>query len=201
MTRSNHEDPGEIAQIDRIAPPGRADRGVDLVTLTIGGNDAQFSGVWLRCVVSHLLPALGSCQNDWRVRVQDEIQRLRTTLPTLFRAIRARAPLARILVLGYPNPLPATVPALSRCHLWFDSEDVRWLNRMATALNDSVRASTTAANASVTYVAPTGFTGHDVCSAAPWFNPLNVLPTHFRYSFHPNVLGQRRLARNVLAVI
>jgi lysophospholipase L1-like esterase len=201
MTRANEENPGEIAQLDRIAPPGRSDPGVDLVTLTIGGNDAQFSSVYLRCIFSHLVPVLGSCQNDWRVRVQDEIRRLRTSLPQLYRALRARAPLARIIVLGYPDPFPATVPTFSRCRLWFEPADVRFLNRMAVALNDAIRASTIKANAKVTYLAPSGFAGHDACSAAPWFNGLEVIPTRFDYSFHPNVLGQRRLAKNVLAVL
>jgi len=199
MSRVNHEDPGEIAQLDRIAPPGRSDRGVGLVTLTIGGNDAQFAALWLGCIVSHLAPALGSCQADWRARVENAITRLRTTLPSLYRALRARAPQARIIVLGYPDPFPTSVPTLSRCRLWFDSADVDWLNRMTVALNDAIRASTIRANANVTYLAPSGFAGHDVCSADPWFNGLNLLPTEFRYSFHPNALGQRRLARNVLA--
>jgi lysophospholipase L1-like esterase len=201
MSQANHENPGEIAQLDRIAPPGESDRGVDLVTLTIGGNDAQFRGVYLRCIVTHFLPVLGSCQDDWRVRVRDEIQRLRTSLPSLFRALRARAPRARIVVLGYPNPFPASVPTFSRCRLWFEPEDLRWLGRAAVSLNGAIQASTIKAKANVTYLAPSGFAGHDVCSSAPWFNGLNVLPTHFRYSFHPNLLGQRRLARNVLAVL
>jgi lysophospholipase L1-like esterase len=201
MSQANHEDPGEIAQLDRIAPPDRSDYGVDLVTLTIGGNDTQFASTWMRCVVTHLVPELGSCQSDWRVRVQDEIQRLRTSLPPVFRALRARAPRARIIVLGYPNPFPASVPTFSRCRLWFEPEDLRWLGRAAGELNDSIRASAIRAKANVTYLAPSGFAGHDVCSAAPWFNGLNVLPTHFRYSFHPNLLGQRRLAKNVLAVL
>jgi lysophospholipase L1-like esterase len=201
MSQANHEDPGEIAQLDRIAPPDRSDRGVDLVTLSIGGNDAQFASTWMRCVVTHVVPALGSCQADWRVRVQDEIQRLRTSLPSLFRALRARAPRARIIVLGYPNPFPASVPILSRCRLWFEPVDLRWLSGAAAALNGAIQASTIRAKANVTYLAPSGFAGHDVCSAAPWFNGLNVVPTHFRYSFHPNVLGQRRLAKNVLAVL
>jgi lysophospholipase L1-like esterase len=201
MTRVNHENPREIAQLDRIAPPGRSDRGVDLVTLTIGGNDAQFAGAYLRCIVAHFLPSLGSCQNDWRVRVQDEIQRLRTTLPALYRALRARAPLARIVVLGYPSPFPTSVPTFSKCRLWFESQDVRWLSRMAVALNDAIRDSTVSANANITYLAPSGFAGHDACSANPWFNGLELVPTEFRYSFHPNVLGQRRLAKNVLAVL
>jgi lysophospholipase L1-like esterase len=201
LTQANHENPGEIAQLDRIAPPGSSDRGVDLVTLTIGGNDAQFGSVYLRCIVAHVLPLLGSCQADWRVRVQDEIQRLRTSLPFLFRALRARAPSARIIVLGYPDPLPVSVPTLSRCRLWFEPEDVRWLARTVVMLNDAIRSSTVKAKANVTYLAPSGFAGHDACAADPWFNGLNVLPTHFRYSFHPNVLGQRRLAKNVLAVL
>jgi lysophospholipase L1-like esterase len=199
MIHASNENPREIAQLDHIAPPGRSNPGVDLVTLTIGGNDAQFSSATSGCFFARIVPGLETCQADWRLRVRNEVARLRTTLPPLYRAIRARAPRARILVLGYPNPFPPSMPARSPCRAWLESADLRWLHRAVDALNASVRASAAAAH--VTYLAPTGFVGHDACSKSPWFNGLYVLPTMFRYSFHPNVLGQRRLAEIALAAI
>lgn len=202
MTRTNHENPGEIAQLDRIAPPGKTDTRVDLVTLTIGGNDAQFASATLACVFARILPGLETCQGDWRARMRDAIARLRTTLPAVYRAVHARAPRARILVLGYPNPFPATAPPLSKCRLWFEPSDLRFLHDEVAALDASVRVSAAAAaGANVAYLAPTGFGGHDVCSGSPWFDAPSIIPTEFRYSFHPNLLGQRRLAKIALAAI
>jgi lysophospholipase L1-like esterase len=202
MTSPNRQNPIEEAQLDRIAPPGKADPNVDLVTLTIGGNDAQFSIVWMACLASRITSALlGSCQGDWRGFVADAIRHVRAILPGVFRQLRVRAPNARILVLGYPNPFPSVLPADSRCNFWFAPSDLAWLAREAAALNGAIRRAATAAHARITYVTPTGFAGHDVCSASPWFNGLELEPDRIRGSFHPNVLGQRRMALEVLARI
>ncbi len=198
MASTNLQNPVEKAQLDRVAPPGRSDPGVGLVTLTIGGNDAQFSEVWMGCLVSHAVsPLFGSCQGGWRASLEAAIRRLRAALPGVLRTLRARAPRARILVLGYPDPFPAVLPPLSRCTLWFAPGDLRWIAKEAAALNAAIRAA--AARAGVTYLPPSGFAGHDACSRAPWFNGLELDPTRFRGSFHPNAQGQRQLAKIVLA--
>jgi lysophospholipase L1-like esterase len=202
MTHANHENPNEIAQLNRISRPGTSDPRVDLITITIGGNDAQFAGATTSCVFSRIVPGLEGCQAGWRATVKDGIARLRGTLPGVYRTIHQRAPNARILVLGYPNPFPASAPPLSRCRLWLEPTDIRFFHDEVNALNASIRYATSkVTGASVRYLAPTGFAGHDACSNSPWFNGLDVVPTEFRYSFHPNVLGQRRLARIALAAI
>jgi len=200
MTHPNRENPVEKPQLDRIAAPAKSDPSVDLITLTIGGNDAQFNVVWLGCLASHLAaPLTGSCAGNWRAFVSAAIQRLRNALPAVFRGMRARAPNARILVLGYPDPFPAVLPQVSRCNLWFAPSDIRWLAQQAVALNSAIEAAAKAAAAGITYVPPSGFVGHDVCSHDPWFNPIELGPSRIRGSFHPNVVGQRQLAREVLA--
>jgi lysophospholipase L1-like esterase len=198
MTRTNHENPSEIAQLDRIAAPGRSDPHVDLVTLTIGGNDAQFGSVTTACILARVIPGL-TCQLDWRARVQDAIAKLATKLPAVYRAVHARAPNARILVLGYPNPFPAKAAQSSKCSLWFDPGDLRFLHDEGAKLDTTIRAAASAAGAFATYLAPTGFAGHDACSQSPWLTGL--VATDPRYSFHPNALGQRRLAKIALAAI
>jgi lysophospholipase L1-like esterase len=202
LTHTNHENPGEIAQLDRIAAPGRSDPRVNLVTLTIGGNDALLGNAATACVFARIIPGIEGCQSDWRARVQAAIAKLQTTLPAVYRAVHARAPNARILVLGYPDPFPATTSHFSKCRLWLEPADMRFLHDELGRLNAVVGAAAlSVANAKVTYLAPTGFAGHDICSPSPWFTGLDIVPTEFRYSFHPNVLGQRRLAKIVLAAI
>ena len=202
MTGTNHEDPNEIAQLDRISRPGTSDPRVDLITVTIGGNDAQFGVVTMACFFARIVPGLEDCQADWRAKVKNAIARLRGTLPRLYRTMHQRAPNARILVLGYPNPFPASAPPLSKCRLWLEPADIRFFHDEVEALNASVRyAASKTTGAQVRYLAPTGFAGHDACSDTSWFNGLNFVPTEFRYSFHPNLLGQRRLARIALAAI
>jgi lysophospholipase L1-like esterase len=197
MTHHNHEYPSEIAQVDRIAPPGKTDPRVTLVTLTIGGNDAQF-GTAVECIASRVVaPFL--CPANWQATVAAATRRLRTTLPPVLRALRARAPKARILLLGYPDPFPPSLRAGSPCSLSFTASDIAWARKESTTLNATIRTAAGAANARITYVPPSGFDGHDVCSADPWFNGLLLGPDRFGGSFHPNALGQRRLAREVLA--
>jgi lysophospholipase L1-like esterase len=202
LTHTNHANPGEIPQLDRIAPPGRSDPRVDLVTLTIGGNDVGFGSAALSCVVARYLPGLEACQSQWRARMQNAIAKLQTKLPSIYRAVHARAPNARILVLGYPDPFPRTAPQVSECRLWLEPEDLRFFHDETERLDATVRTAVLAtANANVTYLAPTGFAGHDACSDSSWFTGLIVSPTRFGYSFHPNALGQLRLAKIVLASI
>jgi lysophospholipase L1-like esterase len=199
MTHANRENPGEIAQLNRIAPPGTSDPRVDLITLTIGGNDADFGDVTTACLLAHLIPRSRGCAGDWRVRVHEAIAATGRKLAPLYRAIHARAPNARILVLGYPDPFPATAPQSSRCRLWFDPTDLRFLHDQGNRLDATIRNAALAAAAHVTYLAPTGFGGHDVCSQSPWFIGPSVL--HLGYSFHPNALGQRELAKIALAAL
>jgi len=197
MTHPNHEYPSEIAQLDRIAPPGKSDPRVGVVTLTIGGNDAQF-GTAVQCIASQVIaPFL--CPANWRATVLAATRRLRTTLPPVLRALRARAPNARILLLGYPDPFPAHLVPGSTCSRSFTAGDIAWATRESARLNEVIHTAAGTAGARITYVPPSGFAGHDVCSSDPWFNGLLLGPDRFGGSFHPNALGQRQLAREVLA--
>ena len=200
LTHRNAENPTEPAQLDRVAPAGKSDTHVGLVTLTIGGNDAQFT-IAFRCSASRLVLPLLLCPANWRASVTAGVRRVRSTLPGVLRALRARAPNARILLLGYPDPLPAALPADTRCSLWFSAGDVAWVTKEAAAVNGVLSSAAAASGARITYVPPTGFAGHDACSQRSWFNAFELDPSKISGSFHPNPLGQRQLAREVLAHI
>ena len=104
----------------------------DLVTLTLGGNDAGYVDVLVTC-------GLGNCNTRAFERSRAAIiDRTKPRLEKVYRAIAAKAPHARILVLGYPQPFPAAkarqaCPALSP----FQGEQ-DMLRRLGTRLNGTI---------------------------------------------------------------
>lgn len=150
-----------------------------LVTLTIGGNDAGFTGVIARCA----LPGwVARCARP----VTTARRVIRRTLPErldhLYAQIRQRAPAATIVVAGYPRLLngidcgPVT---------FFSRAESRLLNGTADLLRDVLRERARAAGFRFADVIP-AFNGHAVCDDPEW---LNGLSAPLRESFHPNAVG------------
>ena len=111
---------------------------------------------------------------------------IRNTLPaalnTLYASIRARAPQAKVTVVGYPRIFNG-----EDCNLltWFSPTEESRLNATADLIN-----STTAARASAAgfaFANPTSrFVGHAVCDSPEW---LNGLSNPVVESYHPNKSG------------
>lgn len=87
---------------------GQLDTATDLVTITVGGNDVRFSEIIEFCA-THF-----DCADDtdWlddrtttslREWAQQQLASLPPVLESVYRTLRADAPNARILVIGYPN--------------------------------------------------------------------------------------------------
>lgn len=154
-------------------------RGTALVTLTVGGNDAGFAKVIVRCA----LPM-------WVARCSKPVATarafIRATLPArlsaLYAEIRRRAPTALVVVAGYPRLFngidcgPAT---------FFSRGDQRLLNATADRLNRLIAARARAAGFRFADVVP-AFRGHAICDDPEW---LNGLSAPLRESFHPNAVG------------
>jgi lysophospholipase L1-like esterase len=167
----------------------------DLITLTIGGNDAQFADVLKQCVVH-------ACQRGKRAEAIK--QRIATEVPPLlsstYAAIRGQAPNATTLVLGYPQLFPDHPRA--RCPIGkrvvSRSKQV-FLRERGEQLNQVIR--TQAAAAGFHYVgAEQAFAGHEPCGPKDeWLHAL-VLPLRGGqtvFSFHPNADGQRGYAQRL----
>jgi lysophospholipase L1-like esterase len=165
----------------------------DLVTLTLGGNDAGYVEVLVTC-------GLSNCNTRAFERSRQAIiGRTKPRLEKVYRAIAARAPRARILVLGYPQPFPAAksrqaCPALS---LFRGEQDM--LRRLGARFNETIAsavATVARSGARITFVPVAGrFEGHEVCgSKGAWINPIVSSSTGFGpnpASFHPTLAGQR----------
>jgi lysophospholipase L1-like esterase len=148
----------------------------DLVSVTIGGNDAGFADTVIAC-------RLGS-DADCFSRLDAAEAFIRTTLPgrldATYQDIRARAPNARLVVLGYPR-LYRTGFCL------FEVSDTRRtrINAVADLLAGVIGQR--AAVAGATFLDARGpFSGHEVCSFSPWINGSTFPITD---SYHPNRSG------------
>ncbi|WP_108934253.1 SGNH/GDSL hydrolase family protein [Streptomyces ardesiacus] len=190
--------PGVAPQLDAVGA------GTDLVTLTIGGNDnGTFINAITACGTAGVLSGgKGSpCKDKHGTSFDDEIET--STYPALkaaLRAVRAKAPDARVAALGYPWITPAAADPSCFVKLPLAAGDVPYLRAIQAHLNDAVRRA--AEETGATYVDFSADSeGHDACQApgTRWIEPLlfgsNLVPVH------PNALGERRMAEHTMSVL
>ena len=151
--------------------------GADLVSITIGGNDAGFAPTVLTC--------LTSSDSACAAKVNEGKAYVRNTLPAkldaTYRAIRGKAPDARVVVLGYPL-LFGTSSLLCEMSL----AKRRALNSGAEALDAMIEQRAEAAGFVYSDVRDE-FSGHGVCTSRPYLNGLTIIPP--QNSYHPNTNG------------
>lgn len=177
------------------------DTATTLVTVGIGGNDIGFGEIVARCFT--VVPVGTPCQTTYTSGGRDEIsRRIAETAPrvgAVLAAIEARAPGARVLVVGYPAILPDTGAGC-----WpvmpVAPGDVPYLRDKAKELN-AMLAREAAAHGD-TFVDVYGPSiGHDACALPVhrWVEP--AVPTSPAAPVHPNAAGMAGAARAVLAAL
>jgi lysophospholipase L1-like esterase len=163
----------------------------NIVTITIGGNDAGFSSVITQCA----LPWPWSCDSN----ITNAQNYIRNTLPgalnNVYSQIKTRAPNATVVVLGYPRLFMGVD---CNAGTFFSTDEMTKLNATADLLA-SVESARAAAYGFTFKDAIPAFTGHAVCSSSEWLNGLSN-PTSD--SYHPNrsghKLGYEPLVRSVI---
>jgi lysophospholipase L1-like esterase len=187
-----------VAQLDRL----RGVASVDLVTLTIGGNDAGFAKVLVRCAIPTV-----HCERYYRPGgrhdLTKDVKALGARLRAVYRAVRRAAPQADLLVLGYPRLFPLT-PARRTCVpspavSTIDAIEIYFLNDLARQLRAVVRRAARARGARFVD-AQDAFDGHEMrCGKDPLrmvnMASLEILNRRYKYFFHPTAHGYRRLAK------
>ncbi|MFH9955814.1 SGNH/GDSL hydrolase family protein [Streptomyces roseolus] len=185
-------------QLDAVTPD------TTLVTLTIGGNDLGTSDLGIADVVAacstlSLTNPFGSpCRDFYNLGGQDKlVNRLDAAAVQLgdgIRRIRAKAPNARVVLVGYPEVIPAD-PRKCLGRMPITQKDLAYLYGILGKLNATVsRAAADNGAAFVDTAAPT--VGHDACSTDPWIEGL--VPTAPAVPLHPNEKGERAMAGAVL---
>jgi lysophospholipase L1-like esterase len=175
-----------------------------LVTIGIGGNDVGLVGAAVTCAQLGLTAPTGTaCRSRFTAGGSDHIvAQIAATAPSIavtIRGIRARSPMARILLVGYPAVLPRTG---SGCYplVPLSPDDVRYFDGLIIQTN-TMLAEQAAANGAEFVDTYLDSVGHDVCTlpGTRWFEGL--VPTAPAYPLHPNELGMQSMARSVLRVL
>ncbi|MFC9649112.1 MULTISPECIES: SGNH/GDSL hydrolase family protein [unclassified Streptomyces] len=158
---------------------GPVNSGTDLISISIGGNDAGFADVMTTCV----LQSEATCLN----RVAQARAFVDSTLPgnlnSVYTAIRSKAPSARVVVLGYPRFYQLN----GTCTSGLSENERAAINSAADYLNTATAKR--AADHGFTFADVAGaFTGHEICSGAAWLHSVNWL--NIGESYHPTAAGQ-----------
>ncbi|MFE1313962.1 SGNH/GDSL hydrolase family protein [Streptomyces sp. NPDC058755] len=176
-------------------------RDTDLVTVQIGGNDVGFGSIIGTCArLGAQDPTGNPCERSYRAGGYDQLAlTVLETAPKIdrvLRAVHARAPHARVVLVGYPDLLPddgsGCFPSVP-----FAQRDFPYLRDTEKRLNLMLRL--VAAWNRAEYVDTYGPTvGHDMCKAPAdrWIEPLQ--PASPAAPAHPNAKGEAAMAQAVL---
>lgn len=170
----------------------------DLVTFSIGGNDSNvFADTIIKCATTGGLGTAAGAPCGQRY-LRTLIHTIRTkTYPSLvrtMRAVRAKAPNARVYALNYLRLLPKRAPACPGVPI--ARGDVATANRVQAELSSAIERA--AQQTGVTFVDLfAGSTGHDACkpSGVRYVEPL--IGARQLVPLHPNALGERQMAKVV----
>ncbi|MFF9584751.1 SGNH/GDSL hydrolase family protein [Streptomyces achromogenes] len=156
---------------------GSLDSSTSLVSVTAGGNDAGFADVMTTCV----LQSDSACLS----RIDTAKAYVANTLPgkldTLYDAIRAKAPSARVVVIGYPR-----FYLLGQSCLGLSETKRTAINGAADYIDTAIKARATAHNFVFGDVRTT-FAGHEICSGSSWLHSVDWLD--IGVSYHPTAAG------------
>ncbi|MEY9845473.1 SGNH/GDSL hydrolase family protein [Streptacidiphilus sp. MAP5-3] len=190
--------PGVAPQLDAL----NADTG--LVTMTIGGNDSNtFIDAILACG-SAGIATLGighPCQSLYGSSFDNTIDTTTyAAVDSALAAVKAKAPNARVAIVGYPWIVPAQAVPGCYAKMPLASGDIPYLRDIEAHLNAAAQHA--AADNGVTYVDMSAVSdGHDACApvGTRWIEPLlfgtNYVPVH------PNAIGEAAMGDQIAATL
>ncbi|MFG3480449.1 SGNH/GDSL hydrolase family protein, partial [Streptomyces sp. NPDC047980] len=149
-----------------------------LVSVTAGGNDVGFADVMQDCVLSSEATCISSVNNA----VSQMNNSLPGSLDSLYDGIRARAPQAQVVVLGYPR----FYKLAGSCFAGLSEAERAAINNASDVLNDVIAKRSADAGFTFSSVVDE-FTGHELCSGDAWLHSVSV-PIY--NSYHPKAAGQ-----------
>jgi hypothetical protein len=172
-------------------------RGTDLVTMGLGGNDqALFATTLGECTrLASSDPTGSPCTEavEGGGTLPGVLADVRGNIADVVAGVRHRSPGARVVVVGYPQ----IVPASGTCDLLpLATGDYALARSVNQGLARAVRLGARDARADfVDLWAPSA--GHDICAADPWING-RVTSAATALAYHPLAVEQRAVADLVL---
>jgi lysophospholipase L1-like esterase len=191
---------GSSSQIDELRTFNTS-RAVDLVFVSIGGNDIGFSDIITECIVF-------ACRyhTAWLNRWQQDIQLVGENLVRTLGLISVAAPHAQVWAADYPDPLmKKTCLATELIGVGpIDKPEQDWLKQnVISYLDGQIRAAAQRAHVKF-FDIKDAFAGHQICSdTKEWYAngltagndiPIRRVGPLAAESFHPTAAGHRALA-------
>jgi lysophospholipase L1-like esterase len=157
---------------------GPVNSATTLVSISVGGNDVGFADVMTTCVLNSESTCLSRVQ---QARTAATSQ-LPAKLDRTYAAIKAKAPSAKVVVLGYPRLYKLG----GSCIVGLSETERSALNGASDHLNTVISQRASAAGFAFGDVRP-AFTGHEICSGDSW---LHSVTWPIGDSYHPTAAGQ-----------
>lgn len=168
-----------------------------LVTVTIGGNDINYTSSTFACAGT---PVEEQCTaNLNQASINDAVSQLPDKLGATLDAIRAKARRATIVLVTYPRVFP--VDAVNCSELELSTEDTNYLARLGQTLED-IFVSVTESKQNLIADSYVLAAGHGPCAEAVderWINGNLVASDGIRY--HPTAEGHKAMAQLVLEAL
>ncbi|WP_241834906.1 SGNH/GDSL hydrolase family protein [Pseudofrankia asymbiotica] len=157
----------------------------DIVTITIGGNDAGFGPTMTSCVIWRCFWT----GRDDRTR-EYVTEQLPSLLQTAYSQVKAAAGDARVIVVGYPDLFPSSTANTCK---WLDNNERVQLTGLNNDINRVARRA--ASKAGVDFLSiDRVLDKHKLCTKDAWIYPVALTGAGLQASGHPNALGQRAIA-------
>ncbi len=155
------------------------DAETDLVTMTVGGNDAGFADVLLECAKPGWLSNCEAAIDDAQAYIRDVLP---GSLDGLYDKVASSAPNATVAIGSYPRLFMG-----EDCNAgtWFSPQEQERLNATADQLAAVISEQADAHGFAFADVRD-AFVGHAVCDEPAWVNGLS---NPIRESYHPNRAG------------
>jgi lysophospholipase L1-like esterase len=184
-------------QFDALSPA------TTLVTVGIGGNDVGLVGIAETCgEIDYDHPSGHRCRDHYEQSdntIEDRIAATAPKIAAVIQGIHDRAPSARVVIVGYPDAVP---PNGRGCWplLPISPEDTKFFDEAMRKMNRMLRDEALANGAAYANVYRPSV-GHDTCKppGVKWLEGL--IPTAPAFVGHPNAMGERNMARQVLGIV
>ena len=159
-----------------------------LVTITMGGNDLGFVNILTNCYLGFCSPSLAGLEGELAGGFGKH-------MTAVYKKIKAAAPSAHILVVGYPQIIPSNpLSTLLHCAWFKDPAEVLLMHSVAKQINSVLARAASAAG--VSYVSTLNvLKGHELCTGQSWVN--SVGPSGGNGRGHPSAQGQAMIAAAV----
>jgi lysophospholipase L1-like esterase len=178
-------------------------RNADVVTVTAGGNDLDYTGSMLFAAFRRLDPAhpvnrylAPSFPDGLREPSAEKVAAAEAGLVRIAEAVSARTDNARIVLVDY---LTVVGEGTSGGTLFDDAERDLFL-RMRTALEGAYERAAERSGAELLRVSALS-RDHGLDSPEPWITGLLTKPAVSACSFHPNALGMERVADELVRLL